>query len=291
MERFSPEHRTPWTRLAGPLGVREFLALELRLARRARWRARWEQLRRVSARRFSPFAAPAAGRQASLPRLPEAVEAVAIVAAVVGFGLSWAHWAERAGGPAGVPSPAAATPAGPAQWDDRASLSGAPYPAPAMTTPESSGNAPESGHPAEPTAPHVEEWLVDGYNFLHASLLGGQDRSQWWTAPQRARVLGAVAEAAPAARVTVVFDGDRPAADRPRGAEPGADEPVAALYAPSADEWLVRRVKAADDPTSVAVVTADRRLADRVRHHGARVVAPRDFLAQANDQSAEPSKA
>jgi len=64
-------------------------------------------------------------------------------------------------------------------------------------------------------------------------------------------------------------------------------------FAPSADDWIVRRVKevhgAAElggrDPlgvgcmTSVAVVSGDRRLGNRARHHGAAVVSPRLFLA------------
>jgi rRNA-processing protein FCF1 len=50
------------------------------------------------------------------------------------------------------------------------------------------------------------------------------------------------------------------------------------VFAPSADDWLLARVREEDDPTRVVVVTADRKVAGRARQRGARVVSPRDFL-------------
>ena len=137
--------------------------------------------------------------------------------------------------------------------------------------PETDASDPAEG--AAPTGdPGIREWLVDGFNVLHAVVLGGRDRSGWWAAQGRERLLSALAEEGlERERVWVVFDGGQPddAAD-PAG--------LRTVFAPSADEWLVRRVKDDSEPRRLAVVTADRRLAARGRHAGARVVSPRDFL-------------
>jgi predicted RNA-binding protein with PIN domain len=119
-------------------------------------------------------------------------------------------------------------------------------------------------------------WLVDGYNVVHAVLLGGRDRTQpWWTEARREQLLARVeALGIEGAEVWVVFDGPRPGPEAPA---PGPRR-VRCAFAPRADEWLVRRVRAARDPARVAVVTADRRLAGRARHAGAQVVTPRAFL-------------
>ncbi len=123
-------------------------------------------------------------------------------------------------------------------------------------------------------------WLVDGFNVLHAGLLHGRDRGPWWRARDRERLLErARGFDDPDAELWVVFDGGHPAPP----AEDGATPPVNLVFAPSADDWLLARVRAAPDPSRVAVVTRDRRLADRARHRGARVVSPRDFLARCGD--------
>ena len=98
-------------------------------------------------------------RKHSLPRIPEVVEATAVLVAVVGFGLGWALWIEP--------------PSLEMQDSQPASLSGTAYPDPAMTTPESRSDT--SHDPATPTDPRVDEWLVDGFNLLHAALLGGEE--------------------------------------------------------------------------------------------------------------------
>ncbi len=118
-------------------------------------------------------------------------------------------------------------------------------------------------------------WLVDGFNLLHVAVLKGEERGEWWREPARARVLElADALPDPGAEVWVVFDGERPDAGQDR---PGR---VRQVFAPSADEWLVRRIKDSSRGTPVAVVTADRSLADRARHHGAQVVSPQAFAAR-----------
>jgi hypothetical protein len=114
-------------------------------------------------------------------------------------------------------------------------------------------------------APRV--WLVDGFNALHVALLRGRERTAWWTRERRDELLARVRGFDdPAAEVWVVFDGPHPAPDAT--AAPG---PVRVAFARSADEWLLRRVRegAAGE---IAVVTADRPLADRARARGARVV-------------------
>jgi hypothetical protein len=128
---------------------------------------------------------------------------------------------------------------------------------------------------SEPRPRATSEWLIDGFNVLQVGLLGGRDRSDWWSAPRRSQLLSHVAAFEPGeATIWVVFDGARP---RP---ESGREAGAQVVFAPSADDWLVARVRGAEDPSRLAVVTADRRLAARVRHLGARVAAPAEFLAR-----------
>jgi predicted RNA-binding protein with PIN domain len=116
-------------------------------------------------------------------------------------------------------------------------------------------------------------WLVDGFNLMHAVVLRGRDRKAWWRAEARARVLDLVRRLdAPGAEVVVVFDGQRPP-DEPERPDGGPR----VVFADSADDWLIRAVRQAPDPGRIAVVTADRQLAERARHRGARVVRPRAF--------------
>jgi predicted RNA-binding protein with PIN domain len=122
----------------------------------------------------------------------------------------------------------------------------------------------------------VRLWLVDGFNVLHVGVLQGRDRRGWWKRERREelleRVKGFRAEH-DGADVLVVFDGKHPP-------EPAHEADVPVVFAPSADEWLVRAVRDAERAESIAVVTADRRLADRVRRRGASVVAPRSFISR-----------
>jgi hypothetical protein len=126
-----------------------------------------------------------------------------------------------------------------------------------------------------PARPRPSLWLVDGFNLLHAAVLrSGDSRKEWWKSANRDRVL----ELARGfddrdAELVVVFDGN--------------EEPTAAgeagprvVFAAPADDWLLATVKAAPNPQHVAVVTADRRLADRLRDRGALVVSPSAFAAR-----------
>jgi hypothetical protein len=58
------------------------------------------------------------------------------------------------------------------------------------------------------------------------------------------------------------------------------------VFAPSADDWLVDRVRRDAAPERLVVVTADRSLAGRVRHHGARVMSPGEFLGRCRTPTA-----
>ena len=125
-------------------------------------------------------------------------------------------------------------------------------------------------------------WLIDGFNVLHASVLGGRDRTQWWNESHRAELLGRIREFDdPGAEIWVVFDG--PGTETESAASPPTDSRRASIwtvFAPSADDWLVARVRATPDPARVAVVTGDRRVAGRARHWGANVVTPGEFIAR-----------
>jgi hypothetical protein len=130
--------------------------------------------------------------------------------------------------------------------------------------------------PMEAAPPTPSLWLIDGFNVLHAGVLRGRDRAQWWTEPRREELV-AVAERFDDAdaEIWIVFDGSAP--EEPAEAPTGR---VRRFFAPSADEWLLATVRASQAPACLAVVTADRAVADRARHRGAQVVSPRSFLAR-----------
>ncbi len=78
----------------------------------------------------------------------------------------------------------------------------------------------------------------------------------------------------PNAEIWLVFDGSRAPENPERGEQPR----VRLHFAPSADDWIVERVRGEEDASKIAVVSGDRRLGGRSRHHGAAVVSPRQFL-------------
>jgi hypothetical protein len=122
-------------------------------------------------------------------------------------------------------------------------------------------------------------WLLDGFNVLHTGLLGGRDRAEWWTEPRRGELLARAASFDdPLAEVRVVFDGPRPEPESEAGGGSGGDCRARRVFAASADAWILAQVRNATQPGRIAVVTADRKLADRVRHRGAQVFSPREFL-------------
>ena len=137
--------------------------------------------------------------------------------------------------------------------------------------------------PMEPqhSAPGPRVWLVDGYNVLNVGLLAGRVREGWWTGAFRDELLGrAEAFEEDGAEIWVVFDGAQPRDDERAGR-------VRSVFAPSADEWLIARIRERD-PAQVALVTADRRLAARARSRGVEVVAPAAFLARCRAKGTDP---
>jgi predicted RNA-binding protein with PIN domain len=120
-------------------------------------------------------------------------------------------------------------------------------------------------------------WLVDGMNVI------GSRPDGWWRdrpAAQR-RLAEELARwaAASGEEVAVVFDG----APHPIDAPP-VDVAFAARRGPNAaDDAIVARVAAADDPAGIRVVTSDRDLARRVRDLGAEVVGPSELRARLDE--------
>jgi predicted RNA-binding protein with PIN domain len=127
--------------------------------------------------------------------------------------------------------------------------------------------------PVEQDAPPPRIFLVDGYNVLNVGLLAGREREGWWSSRFRTELLGRIeAFEESDAEIWVVFDGAAPNGDSPAGR-------VRSVFAPSADDWLITRLRE-HGAEQVTVVTADRKLANRARHRGAEVVAPASFLAR-----------
>jgi hypothetical protein len=129
----------------------------------------------------------------------------------------------------------------------------------------------DAGAASDPASPAL--WLIDGFNVLCSGVLGGRDRSEFWTEAGRREILERAAHFDdPDARIVVVFDGPSPVE------APDASGPET-VFAPSADAWILSALgESSRGP--VTVVTADRQLAGRARHRGADVIAPRAFLAR-----------
>jgi predicted RNA-binding protein with PIN domain len=141
---------------------------------------------------------------------------------------------------------------------------------------------------ALPALPAISLWLVDGFNVLHAHLLKGRDRKEWWSAERRMLVIEQAARlAARGERVCVVFDGQRPADE----AESPADALLRVVFAKDADDWMLKTMRAAADPGGVAIVTGDRPVKDRARRWGAHAVSPREWLARCAAAPSAPAVA
>jgi predicted RNA-binding protein with PIN domain len=146
----------------------------------------------------------------------------------------------------------------------------------ARPSPSREGGADEaSGEDAAPALPSVDLWLVDGFNVLHAIVLGGEPRGRFWDGEHRGRLIAQLARGlASGTPIVVVFDGRRPV----DGDAAHPADGVELVFAPSADDWMVRRARSAGDER-VGVVTRDRKVAGRCRHAGAEVVEPGPFMA------------
>lgn len=122
--------------------------------------------------------------------------------------------------------------------------------------------------------------LLDGFNFLHAVVLKGQGRAEWWSPAMQARVIDWLERhpGSEPAELWVVFD------QRGSGA-PALVAPAAnprwprVLHAPDADACILEHAEALAPAREVIVVSADRSLCDRARRHGARRLSPWKFAA------------
>ncbi len=131
-------------------------------------------------------------------------------------------------------------------------------------------------------------WLVDGYNVLrvtlHAETVSNGDAEpeaevRWWSASQRQLLAELSAPlAALGGEICLVFDGAHLREPQEGEAALPGSYPVRLLFVPSADEWIVRRVRDHADERVLRIVTADRRLADRARARGAEIVSTGDFV-------------
>jgi len=134
-----------------------------------------------------------------------------------------------------------------------------------------------------PPLPEVDVWLVDGFNALHAVVLGGEDRERFWDRAHRDRLIERLGRGLAARTpIVLVFDGHRPVEGDEAHPAPGLE----VVFAPSADDWIVKRARAVQAEESadegarerVGVVSNDRKVVGRCRHAGACIVAPAAFM-------------
>ncbi len=163
-----------------------------------------------------------------------------------------------------------------------------------MSTPQ---NAPASKAPAkDPIAgayPGRRLILVDGFNVLHAVLLGKNRDSGWWRRVHRERLLERVTHWSDGAdAIWVAFDGSRPAMSvwaEPVAMSSGGDSPgpvVHSLFVESADDWIVRRARRTQYPERMIVVSADRKVVGRARSAGCEILTPWAFMARCTQDTA-----
>lgn len=123
--------------------------------------------------------------------------------------------------------------------------------------------------------------LVDGFNVLHAVLLGKERQDGWWQRESRERLLRQISvwQSGPD-EIWVAFDGTQPAWSV--WAEPIAvpktvrskSTIVHSVYVESADDWIVRRARRAIHPDRTIVVSGDRKVTGRARSAGCEIWTP-----------------
>jgi predicted RNA-binding protein with PIN domain len=134
---------------------------------------------------------------------------------------------------------------------------------------------------------HRRVILVDGFNVLHAVLLGKDREEGWWKRAPRERLLEQLTEwQGGPDEIWVAFDGDQPAMSvwpeplaNPEQ-NPRTDPMIHSLFVESADDWIVRRARRTGFPDRVVVVSADRKVAGRARSAGCEVWSPWVFMGQ-----------
>ena len=159
----------------------------------------------------------------------------------------------------------------------------------------------ESDERADPDGGTRRTILVDGFNVLHAVLLGRDRADGWWRRVFRERLLDRVCSwRGGGDEIWVAFDGSRPATsvwaepvatplDAPAGTTPAGGpltrRPIVHnVFVESADDWIVRRARRAERPEELIVVTADRKVAGRARSAGCEILTPWDFIERCPEE-------
>jgi predicted RNA-binding protein with PIN domain len=127
--------------------------------------------------------------------------------------------------------------------------------------------------------------LVDGFNVLHAVLLENDRSAGWWRRKHRERLLERLCDwRGGPDQIWVAFDGSQPResvwAEPVAIVRPGERKgpTIHSIFVESADDWIVRRARNADDPTRTIVVSADRQVAGRARSAGCEILTPWTFM-------------
>lgn len=123
--------------------------------------------------------------------------------------------------------------------------------------------------------------IIDGFNVLHAGILVGRDRAEWWKEAAQRRLVERVERFSDPTyeEIWIVFD----RREEKEGAviDVTSNDPrIRVSYAPSADDWIVEQVRTLSGQQSITVVTADRPLRDRTRHAGGTLCSPMQFLTK-----------
>jgi hypothetical protein len=128
---------------------------------------------------------------------------------------------------------------------------------------------------------HRRVILVDGFNVLHAVLLGGEREDEWWGRASRERLLRRISRwPCGPDEIWVAFDGTQPAWSV--WAEPIAipkttgskSTTVHSVFVESADDWIVRRARRATHPERTIIVSGDRKVTGRARSAGCEIWTP-----------------
>jgi hypothetical protein len=143
--------------------------------------------------------------------------------------------------------------------------------------------APERAHGVSPERAVSALYLIDGFNFLHAVVLKGRDRSRWWSRENQRAVRDWVAlRPITGARTWIIFDQREPPPPNATVAlddvPPGGPE---VRHAPDADAYILACCQELQGTCEVVVVSADRSLVDRAKRRGARALSPWDFARYA----------
>jgi predicted RNA-binding protein with PIN domain len=129
--------------------------------------------------------------------------------------------------------------------------------------------------------------LVDGFNVLHAVLLGKEREDGWWRREFRERLLRRISvwQSGPD-EIWVAFDGAEPAWSvwaEPIAVPKTSDAKstiVHSVFVESADDWIVRRARRASHPDQTIVVSGDRKVTGRARSAGCEIWTPWAFISR-----------